>query len=239
MNGGGDTPVAVLRSRPRMSPRAQDVLLAVTILAFSIINVSNQDQVGFAAIPILGFVLLAAASVLLLWRHRFVTDTWGWEVPAGRVDASETAMQAAQRETLEETGWRIAPQCVEHAESDRLALTHVGVERHEGRPGMLGREPPKSGTVSSSEPSSTNTSVTRGSEASSPNPCSEIRAASSKHGTTRHTEALVVSVAIQRDIIVVGTPRTGDDRCARRAVSHPVRSGGRRERCGPRSASPA
>jgi hypothetical protein len=21
--------------------------------------------------------------VLLLWRHRFITDTWGWEVPAG------------------------------------------------------------------------------------------------------------------------------------------------------------
>jgi hypothetical protein len=26
-------------------------------------------------------------GVLLLWRHRFTTDTWGWEIPAGRVDA--------------------------------------------------------------------------------------------------------------------------------------------------------
>ena len=25
-------------------------------------------------------------GVLLLWRHRFISDTWGWEVPAGRVD---------------------------------------------------------------------------------------------------------------------------------------------------------
>ena len=43
---------------------------------------------------------------LLLWRHRFITDTWGWEVPAGRVDAGESPEQAATRETLEETGWR-------------------------------------------------------------------------------------------------------------------------------------
>ncbi len=45
-------------------------------------------------------------GVLLLWRHRFVTDTWGWEVPAGRVDPGETPSAAAVRETLEETGWR-------------------------------------------------------------------------------------------------------------------------------------
>ena len=48
-------------------------------------------------------------GVLLLWRHRFVTDTWGWEVPAGRIDADETPAQAAARETLEETGWRPGP----------------------------------------------------------------------------------------------------------------------------------
>ena len=45
-------------------------------------------------------------GVLLLWRHRFITDTWGWELPAGRVDAGETPAEAAARETLEETGWR-------------------------------------------------------------------------------------------------------------------------------------
>ena len=33
---------------------------------------------------------VADRGVLLLWRHRFTTDTWGWEVPAGRVDAGET-----------------------------------------------------------------------------------------------------------------------------------------------------
>ena len=48
----------------------------------------------------------AERGVLLLWRHRFITDTWGWEVPAGRIDDGETPVAAAERETLEETGWR-------------------------------------------------------------------------------------------------------------------------------------
>jgi len=46
-------------------------------------------------------------QVLLLWRHRLVPDTWGWEVPAGRFEPGETAEQAASRETLEETGWTV------------------------------------------------------------------------------------------------------------------------------------
>jgi 8-oxo-dGTP pyrophosphatase MutT (NUDIX family) len=48
-------------------------------------------------------------GVLLLWRHRFTTDTWGWEIPAGRVDAGETPERAAIRETVEESGWRPGP----------------------------------------------------------------------------------------------------------------------------------
>jgi 8-oxo-dGDP phosphatase len=45
-------------------------------------------------------------GVLLLWRHRFITDSWGWEIPAGGVDAGELPEEAAAREVLEETGWR-------------------------------------------------------------------------------------------------------------------------------------
>lgn len=44
-------------------------------------------------------------GVLVLWRHRFATDTWGWEVPAGRIEPGESPVDAARRETLEETGW--------------------------------------------------------------------------------------------------------------------------------------
>ena len=48
-------------------------------------------------------------GVLLLWRHRFITDTWGWEIPAGGMNPGETPEQAAARETLEETGWQPGP----------------------------------------------------------------------------------------------------------------------------------
>ena len=46
-------------------------------------------------------------GVLLLWRHRFITDTWGWEVPAGAADPGESPEDAARREVLEEAGWRV------------------------------------------------------------------------------------------------------------------------------------
>lgn len=54
-------------------------------------------------------VLDADRGVLLLWRHRFITDTWGWEIPAGGIDEGESAVDAAAREVLEETGWRPGP----------------------------------------------------------------------------------------------------------------------------------
>ena len=44
--------------------------------------------------------------VLLLWRHRFITDRWGWEVPAGGLDEGEAPVDGAAREVLEESGWR-------------------------------------------------------------------------------------------------------------------------------------
>ncbi len=47
--------------------------------------------------------------VLLMWRHRFVPDAWGWELPGGIVETDEDAAAAAARETEEETGWRPGP----------------------------------------------------------------------------------------------------------------------------------
>ncbi len=44
--------------------------------------------------------------VLLLWRHRFLPDKWGWEVPGGLVDEDEEPAEAAVRELEEETGYR-------------------------------------------------------------------------------------------------------------------------------------
>lgn len=48
-------------------------------------------------------------QVLLLWRHRFITDTWGWEIPIGRIEEGESPADAAAREFEEETGWRPGP----------------------------------------------------------------------------------------------------------------------------------
>jgi 8-oxo-dGTP pyrophosphatase MutT (NUDIX family) len=60
-----------------------------------------------APMPAAGVVVRdAARGVLLLWRHRFITDSWGWEIPAGMVEPGESIQAAATREVLEETGWQ-------------------------------------------------------------------------------------------------------------------------------------
>jgi ADP-ribose pyrophosphatase YjhB (NUDIX family) len=60
--------------------------------------------------PAVGTVVISPErEVLLLRRHRFITDTWGFEVPAGRVEDGESLEDAARRETLEETGWAPGP----------------------------------------------------------------------------------------------------------------------------------
>jgi 8-oxo-dGDP phosphatase len=43
--------------------------------------------------------------VLLLWRHRFVQDRWGWELPGGVVEDGEEPAMTAVRELAEETGY--------------------------------------------------------------------------------------------------------------------------------------
>ena len=47
--------------------------------------------------------------VLMMWRHRFVTDEWGWELPGGIVEDGESGPSSAGREVEEETGWRPGP----------------------------------------------------------------------------------------------------------------------------------
>lgn len=80
-------------------------------------------------------------GVLLLWRHRFITNTWGWEIPAGAIDDGESPADAAAREAREETGWRPGPleHLVSYQPSNGLSdqRFHVFLARgaeHEGDP---------------------------------------------------------------------------------------------------------
>lgn len=44
--------------------------------------------------------------ILLVQQYRLPARKKLWELPAGRLDEGETALQAAKRELKEETGWR-------------------------------------------------------------------------------------------------------------------------------------
>ncbi|MEV6525020.1 NUDIX hydrolase [Longispora sp. NPDC051575] len=59
-----------------------------------------------SAAPGAGAVVVHDDKVLLIWRHRFITDTWAWEIPLGSIKPGEEPAAAAGREFEEETGWR-------------------------------------------------------------------------------------------------------------------------------------
>lgn len=50
--------------------------------------------------------VLPDGSIVMLWQFRHPHGKTHWEVPAGRVDEGESPAAAAERELLEETGYR-------------------------------------------------------------------------------------------------------------------------------------
>ena len=44
-------------------------------------------------------------TVLMLWRYRFATDQWGYELLGGLVEEGEDPAATAAREAVEESGW--------------------------------------------------------------------------------------------------------------------------------------
>ncbi|MGL5829952.1 MAG: NUDIX hydrolase [Angustibacter sp.] len=86
-------------------------------------------------------VVTRADQVLLIWRHRFITDTWGWEVPGGWSEPDENPEDAIRREIEEETGWRPADvrklvdyNAISGIGDMRFSLFHATAADHIGEP---------------------------------------------------------------------------------------------------------
>lgn len=55
-------------------------------------------------------MLDAEGRVMLLWRHRFIPDSRGWELPSGIAATGADLAATATRQALAESGWEaIAP----------------------------------------------------------------------------------------------------------------------------------
>ncbi|MBB6119481.1 NUDIX hydrolase [Nocardiopsis algeriensis] len=75
-------------------------------------NRFEHHTVTLPSAAVIAILSQAGEHVLMSYRHRFVPDVWGWELPGGLLDPDETPEQAVVREALEETGYRIGS--VEH-----------------------------------------------------------------------------------------------------------------------------
>jgi 8-oxo-dGTP pyrophosphatase MutT (NUDIX family) len=110
----------------RWTVHGEQVIYSSPWVNLHLVDVEVPDGPRFAhhvvrmPFPAVGVVVFEPdRGLLLLYRHRFITDSWGWEIPAGRVEQDETLEEAARRECLEETGWSIG--LVDHLVTYRYA----------------------------------------------------------------------------------------------------------------------
>ena len=96
----------VISERPLYIDEWLDIRLADVVVP----DGRHLDHRVIRTMPGAGAVLVnERREVLMLWRHRFITDTWAYQIPMGGIDAGEDPMTAAAREVEEETGWRPGP----------------------------------------------------------------------------------------------------------------------------------
>lgn len=65
----------------------------------------NHHVIEFPKPSVGAVVTDESERIVLLWRHRHITDTSGWEIPAGWAEPGEDLTDAIGREIKEETGY--------------------------------------------------------------------------------------------------------------------------------------
>ncbi|WP_017582913.1 NUDIX hydrolase [Nocardiopsis valliformis] len=104
----------------------------------------NRFEHHTVALPSAAVIAILGRSgecVLMSYRHRFVPDVWGWELPGGLLDPEESPERTAVREALEETGHRVGS--VEHVATFEPMIGTVRSPHHVfvGRDAELVAEP--------------------------------------------------------------------------------------------------
>jgi 8-oxo-dGTP pyrophosphatase MutT (NUDIX family) len=91
-------------------PLYNDEWLDIRIADVELPDGRHLDHRSIHTHPGAGAVVIdSERRVLLIWRHRFITGTWAWEIPVGKIEECESPADAAAREFEEETGWRPGP----------------------------------------------------------------------------------------------------------------------------------
>ena len=85
------------------SPKVNLYVDKVRFPAGRVVDRHHIIEFGNEAVAVL--VENVKGEILLVHVYRYPTDTIEWEIPAGGLDPGESAVEAAEREVLEESGY--------------------------------------------------------------------------------------------------------------------------------------